>query len=194
MKINLRKAAAVQQIIADEIKRIGSESTTVTLSLFDDNVAARLDEQSNRVIASAQRVARLMETARYFRGVLARKNAEHGISEYLAEDAMLAQMESRVSEIARLTPRPNADTLEKEIAARRESRDEKSAAFFGRGTEYEITVNAMPIEIVNAAKSELEKLRRRRRKLQDEMITINIRNEIEVPEQFANVLVELGLD
>lgn len=194
MKINLRKAAAVQQIIADEIKRIGTENTTVTVSLFDDNFTAHLDEQSNRVVATAQRVARLMETARYFRGVLARKNAEHGISEYLAEDAMLAQMELRVSEIAQLTPRPSADTLQKEFEARRASRDDKTAAFFVRGSEYEITINAVSVEVIAAAKSELEKLRRRRRKLQDEMITINIRNEIEVPEQIATVLTELGLD
>ncbi len=193
MQINLRKAAVVQQIIQDEIKRLGQEDTKIRVSLFDENVQARLDEQAGKVIATAQRVGRLMEANRYFRATLARKNAEHGIADYLAEDAMLAAMEQRVTALTEVESRPDLEVLKKEIAARQAQKDEK-VSIYGATREYEVSVNVLPQNLIDSAKSELENVRRRRRKIKDEMVTINVKHEFEVPEQIASVLVELGLD
>lgn len=193
MQINLRKAAVVQQIIQDEIKRLGQEDTKIRVSLFEENIQARLDEQSSKVIATAQRVSRFMEANRYFRATVAKKNAEFGIADYLAEDAMLAAMEQRIASLIDADARPELDVLQREIAARRENKDEK-VSIYGGGREYEISVNVLPKSIIEGAKGELENVRRRRRKIKDEMVTINVRNEFEVPEQIAAVLVELGLD
>lgn len=193
MQINLRKAAVVQQIIQDEIKRLGQEDTKIRVSLFDENVQARLDEQAGKVIATAQRVGRLMEANRYFRATLARKNAEHGIADYLAEDAMLAAMEQRVTALTEVEARPDLEVLKKEIAARQAQKDEK-VSIYGATREYEVSVNVLPQNLIDSAKGELENVRRRRRKIKDEMVTINVKHEFEVPEQIASVLVELGLD
>lgn len=193
MQINLRKAAVVQQIIQDEIKRLGQEDTKIRISLFDENVQARLDEQAGKVIATAQRVGRLMEANRYFRATLARKNAEHGIADYLAEDAMLAAMEQRVTALTEVEARPDLEVLKKEIAARQAQKDEK-VSIYGATREYEVSVNVLPQNLIDSAKGELENVRRRRRKIKDEMVTINVKHEFEVPEQIASVLVELGLD
>jgi hypothetical protein len=62
------------------------------------------------------------------------------------------------------------------------------------GRDYSVDVNVVPAESVTEAKTELETIRRRRRKIKDEMVTINVRTEFEVPEQVALVLTELGLD
>ncbi len=193
MQINLRKAAVVQQIIQDEIKRLGQEDTKIRISLFDENVQTRLDEQAGKVIATAQRVGRLMEANRYFRATLARKNAEHGIADYLAEDAMLAAMEQRVTALTEVESRPDLEVLKKEIAARQAQKDEK-VSIYGATREYEVSVNVLPQNLIDSAKGELENVRRRRRKIKDEMVTINVKHEFEVPEQIASVLVELGLD
>ncbi len=193
MQINLRKAAVVQQIIQDEIKRLGQEDTKIRISLFDENVQTRLDEQAGKVIATAQRVGRLMEANRYFRATLARKNAEHGIADYLAEDAMLAAMEQRVTALTEVEARPDLEVLKKEIAARQAQKDEK-VSIYGATREYEVSVNVLPQNLIDSAKGELENVRRRRRKIKDEMVTINVKHEFEVPEQIASVLVELGLD
>lgn len=193
MQINLRKAAVVQQIIQDEIKRIGQEDTKIRVSLFDTNFQTRLDEQASKVIATAQRVSRLMEANRYFRAVLAKKNAEHGITEYLAEDAMLSAMEGRITALTEVEPRPSEEVLAKEMAARREQKEEK-VSIYGASREYEIAVNVLPQHIIDGAKAELENVRRRRRRIKDEMVTINVKHEFEVPEQIASVLSELGLD
>jgi hypothetical protein len=55
-------------------------------------------------------------------------------------------------------------------------------------------VNVLPKSIVDGTQGELETVRRRRRKIKDEMVTINVKHEFEVPEQIAMVLSELGLD
>jgi hypothetical protein len=62
------------------------------------------------------------------------------------------------------------------------------------GRDYTVDVAVVPAEAVAESKKELETIRRRRRKIKDEMVSINVRTEIEVPEQVALVLTELGLD
>lgn len=193
MKINLRKASAVQDAIQDEIRRINDESYTVPVSLFDQNPEAQLNQQLERVVDTFERTVRLMEAYRFLRATVARKNAEAGIVDYLAEDSMLSAMEPRVETVSRQDVRPNLDHLLQEMQARRDSSDEK-INIYGSRKEFTLTVSAMDQKTVDQAKAELVKIRRRRRKIRDEMVSINVRTEFEVPDQVANVLTELGLD
>ena len=191
MKINLRKASVVQQTIIDEIKRLGNEKTTVSVSLFADNVANLLNVQLEKVIANNQRVGRLLDANRYLRATVAKKNAEVGITDYLAEDACLASAESRVRQITELEVRPDLTALEKEIQARSANTGNERSIY---GRDYNIEVNVALPETVAEAKAELARIQRRRRKIKDEMVTINVRTEFEVAEQVALVLTDLGLD
>jgi len=191
MKINLRKASVVQQTIMDEIKRLGNEKTTISVSLFADNVANLLNAQLEKVIANNQRVGRLLDANRYLRATVAKKNAEVGITDYLAEDAFLASAESRVRQIAELEVRPDLSALEKEIQARSANTGNERSIY---GRDYNIEVHVALPETVAEAKAELARIQRRRRKIKDEMVTINVRTEFEVAEQVALVLTDLGLD
>jgi hypothetical protein len=191
MKINLRKASVIQQTILDEIKRIGTEKTTLSISLYADDVAAKLDEQLAKIVATNQKVGRLLEANRVIRASVAKKNAEMGIMDYLAEEAFLASAEHRVKAIAELEVRPNIAELAKEIEARKELKDAERSIY---GRTYEVSVNVATDTLVNDAKIELARIQKRRRKIKDEMVSINVRTEIEVPEQVALVLTELGLD
>ena len=191
MKINLRKASVVQQTIQDEIKRTGAEKTAINVSLYADDIEAKLNEQLAKVIVTNQKVGRLLEANRIIRGIVARKNAEIGITDYLAEEAFLASAEHRVREIAELEVRPNIDELTKEITARKEVKDSERSIY---GRAYDVTVNIATTALVNDAKIELSRIQKRRRKIKDEMVSLNVRTEFEVPEQLALVLTELGLD
>jgi len=191
MKINLRKASVVQQTIIDEIKRLGNEKTTVSVSLFADNVANLLNAQLEKVIANNQRVGRLLDANRYLRATVAKKNAEVGITDYLAEDAFLASAESRVRQITELEVRPDLSALEKEIQARSANTGNERSIY---GRDYNIEVHVALPETVAEAKAELARIQKRRRKIKDEMVTINVRTEFEVAEQVALVLTDLGLD
>lgn len=192
MKINLRKAAVVQQQIQEEIKRIGSEKTAITVSLYDTDVESKLNTQFNKYIVNNQRVSRLMDANRFLRATVARKNAEVGIMDYLAEDAMLSAFETRLRGMAELTPRISEEAQKREIESRI-STIASERNIYGRN-EHNIEVNVVTEQFVNDAKAELEQVRRRRRKIKDEMVSINVRTEIDVPEQVALVLTELGLD
>ena len=191
MKINLRKASVVQQTVIDEIKRLGNEKTTISVSLFADNVANLLNAQLEKVIANNQRVGRLLDANRYLRATVAKKNAEVGITDYLAEDAFLASAESRVRQIAELEVRPDLTALEKEIQARSANTGNERSIY---GRDYNIEVHVALPETVAEAKAELARIQKRRRKIKDEMVTINVRTEFEVAEQVALVLTDLGLD
>ena len=192
MKINLRKASVVQQTITDEIKRLGTESTSIKVSLFETNVTALLDEQLKKVQENHAHAGRLMSANRFLRAIVARKNAEVGIADYLAEEAMLASAETRLKSFSDAVVRPSLTALQAEIESRKASGANERASIYGR--EYSVDVNVVPAESIATAKTELEGIRRRRRKIKDEMVSINVRTEIEVPEQVALVLTELGLD
>jgi len=190
MKINLRKASVVQQTIVDEIKRLGTESYTLKVSLFETDIEARLNEQLAKVRENHAHAGRLMNANRFLRAVVARKNAEVGITDYLAEEAMLGAAETRLKSFSEATIRQTLDSLIAEIESRKTGGSERS--IYGR--EYTVDVNVVPADAVAEAKKELETIRRRRRKIKDEMVSINVRTEFEVPEQVALVLTELGLD
>lgn len=191
MKINLRKASVVQQTIQDEIKRLGTESYTLKVSLFETDIQARLDEQLAKVRENHAHAGRLMSANRFLRAVVARKNAEVGITDYLAEEAMLSSAEARLKSFSEATVRQALSSLVAEIESRRTPGSDRSSIY---GREYTVDVNVVPVEAVAEAKKELETIRRRRRKIKDEMVSINVRTEFEVPEQVALVLTELGLD
>jgi len=191
MKINLRKASVVQQTITDELKRLGTESTSLKVSLFETNIQALLDEQLVKVRANHAHAGRLMNANRFLRAIVAKKNAEVGITDYLAEEAMLSAVESRLKGYSEATVRQNLEALGAEIESRKTPGSDRSSIY---GREYTIDVNVVPAEAVAEAKKELETIRRRRRKIKDEMVSINVRTEFEVPEQVALVLTELGLD
>jgi uncharacterized protein YdcH (DUF465 family) len=192
MKINLRKASVVQQTILDEIKRLGTEDTTVKVSLYEQDIEARLNEQLAKVRENHAKAGRLLNANKFLRGLVARKNAEVGVTDYLAEEAMLASAEARLKAFSEANVRPNLESLKAEIESRKASGASERASIYGR--EYNVDVNVVPVESINEAKKELENIRKRRRKIKDEMVSINVRTEIEVPEQVALVLTELGLD
>lgn len=191
MKINLRKASVVQQTIQDEIKRLGTESTTLKVSLFETDIQGLLNGQMEKIRANHAHAGRLMNANRFLRAIVARKNAEVGITDYLAEEAMLASVESRLKGYSEAGVRQNLEALAAEIESRKTPGSERSSIY---GREYTIDVHVVPAEAVAEAKKELETIRRRRRKIKDEMVSINVRTEFEVPEQVALVLTELGLD
>lgn len=192
MKINLRKASVVQQTIQDEIKRLGTESVTLKVSLFETEVQARLDEKMEKVRENHAHAGRLMHANRFLRAIVARKNAEVGITDYLAEEAMLASAEARVKGFSEAEVRPNLDSLKAEVESRKANSNNERMSIYGR--DYSIDVNVVPAGAIAEAKKELESIRKRRRKIKDEMVSINVRTEFEVPEQVALVLTELGLD
>ncbi|CAB4241756.1 hypothetical protein UFOVP71_294 [uncultured Caudovirales phage] len=192
MKINLRKANVVQQTILDEIKRSGTEQTELSVSLFEADISAKLDTQLAKVVETNQRVGRLLKANMFIRATVAKKNAEVGIMDYLAEEAFLASAEARVKTLAELTARQELNNLSAEIDARKASKDSERN-IYGR-SEYTLSVNVVPQAVIDGAKAELDGIRKRRRKIKDEMVSINVRTEFEVPEQVALVLSELGLD
>lgn len=191
MKINLRKASVVQQTIVDEIKRLGTESTTLKVSLFETDIQGLLDGQMEKIRANHAHAGRLMNANRFLRAIVAKKNAEVGITDYLAEEAMLSSAEARLKSFSEANVRQALASLIAEIDSRKSSGNERASIY---GREYTIDVNVVPAEAIAEAKKELETIRRRRRKIKDEMVSINVRTEFEVPEQVALVLTELGLD
>lgn len=188
MRINLRKAAAVQQAIQDEVKRINVDHET-RVSFFDGGAKFTLAAHFERFAAEQSRRERLLVALYTLRQIVARKNAEAGITDRLAEEAHLAALESSLAAISRCEPQPDLELLGRELQARREGKEES----YG-GRNYHMMVSALPADYIKNTEAHLANIRRTRRRIRDEMVSVNVKTEVEVPSEVSTVLVELGLD
>lgn len=190
MRINLRKAAVVQQAIQDELKRDRDEATALRVSVFDNEVKFTLDAQVQKIEENLARTERLLKALYTLRQIVARKNAESGITDGLAEEAHLSARESQLNELAKADVRPNETTLVAELMERRTG---KTESLYG-GRDFTVPVPVMPQAMQDRLKKDLAQIRRLRRRIRDDMVSINVKTEVEVPEEVSRVLTELGLD
>lgn len=190
MKINLRKAAVIQQALQDELKRERNDSTDLRISVFDADIKTTLDAHQRRIQENLARTDRLLKALYTLRQIVARANAEAGITDRLAEEAHLAAREAALAALVRAEVRPNESTLMAELQERRSSKTDSIYS----GRDYSMSVPILTESLQNSFKGDMDAVRRLRRRLRDDMVTINVKTEIEVPEEVSQVLTELGLD
>lgn len=190
MRINLRKASVIQQALQDELKRDREESTTVRISVFDSAPARTLDQAAERIQAGLARSDRLLKALYTLRQIVARENAQAGITDSLAEEAHLAARESQIRRLLESDARLDDGQLATELLARRES---KADSIYG-GRDFTVSVSVLKQDFLDGLRKEADEIRRLRRRLRDDMVSTNVKTEIEVPEEVSQVLAELGLD
>jgi hypothetical protein len=198
--LNLRKAAAVLKQLQAELKNYPVQSTAERVSLYETsaNITAILDKRQNEIIASAQKANSILEAISIIRSLVARKNAEVNITGMLAEDAMLAAIQERVSQIADSAgERPAIHVINAQVSQQIDmNRNGKTSSMYGmgRGDDHTVSFNVFPAEMLAAIKAEGKVLARKRRKLQEQMIEVNLRTKFEIPPQVSALLAEFGID
>ncbi len=185
MKINLRKASIVQDLLQDEIGRFDQVPYTVHPNLFETNICEQVQQQLVAFEEAQAKVEVYQEARRVLRTLVAKYNAKAGINELLAEDAMLASRERRQRNIVTNSkPRLSDEAINRQLESLLQS-DEYSRS---------IKLDVLPVETITAIEDRIEAIKRRRRKIKDQLLVINITTEIEVPKKVATLIKELGLD
>ena len=189
MKINLRKANVVQEFLLKEFRRLKKQvSATLTISIYDDDPNPKINKQAADYHALNAQLRKLLEARQIIRALVGHKNAEAGLYELLAEDYTLGLLEAHLDKWKDESPRLSDEGNLRQLKGAAEP-----AKIVRYGTEDQ-TFNVLPAEDIDAIKQEYELVLKKRRKLQDKMIEVNLMHHITLPPQVASLLIELDLD
>ena len=190
MKITLRKASALQTSIQEAIKNIDVTVKT-ELNEFED-VQTKLDAVNATLIKNDQRRASLTACLYDIRSLVGGANALSGINDRLAKAAYI---DKRIGQLTALTA---ADAVQESLAVITGKVEKlKAPDASGRRSIYgyndTVSTGVLAPEQVAQFKAQALDLKKSKQKLNDEILELNVRTEIELPSEVEMVLNQEGL-
>jgi len=187
MKISLRKASVVQQNIQQLLKSV-EVATTVKFNEFEET-ADVLAKATEALYAADNRRAQLLAALYAVRKLVARANVETEISDRLASCAFI---DKRLSQLAPLTEKTALQEPAAVVAGKldkiRNDKGESRRSIYG----YDDTVSSgiLLATQIEGFQSEVLELKKSKQKLNDEILELNVRTEIEIPEDIEEILLK----
>ena len=186
MKVSLRKANAIQSSIQETLKSLDLE-TTVSLNEFE-NAADTLVKAKEKFNQTYIRRVDLIQVQHRIRAAVGRANVECGISDKLATAAMVDRM---IVELTQIT-NANDETEYKQVEARLEKiRNNPETGMYGIARVVVTSVVGEAQKL--SANASLKTMKKEKQQLNDEILELNIKTEIELNEDIVNILMSEGL-
>ena len=176
MKITLRKANALQIAIGEAVKNIDI-NTDVRINEFQvgeleiARVAAEFRE-------NLVRRDRLVEAMYEIRKSVSVANSAAGVDVKLADVAMLEKQVQFYNGLAGKKVRESAAVVEGQLNKLRESKDDSRRSIYGYASTVDTSV--LSPEDIKSFRTAVATAKKAKQKLQDELLEINVRTEIEV--------------
>ena len=182
MKLTLRKANALQNTIQDHVKTI-EVKTAVSLNEFQHPLA-ELDTARSALVAHDVQRAKLTRALYRIRAQVGRANTEAGVSDLLAEAAYI---DKRLGHLKGLTESKVVEpviVLEGKLEKLRTQ--EKSSRIYG----YNDTVDSgvLTAEQIEGYKADMRDLKKEKQRINDRVLELNVRTEIELDADTVSLL------
>jgi hypothetical protein len=174
MKITLRKANALQNTIQDHIKTI-DVSTSVSLNEFQ-TPAVELSVARNTLIANDIQRTKLTKALYGIRAQVGRANVESGVSDLLAEAAYI---DKRLGHLKGLT---ESKVVEAEVVLNGKLEKLRNTDAKNRMYGYNDNVDSgvLTADQIEGFKSEMRDLKKSKQTINDKVLELNVRTEIEL--------------
>lgn len=182
MKVSLRKANALQQLVQSELN--DSISAVATIGRFD-NPEAVVNEAALKLIAAVDKKILLTDVLYSIRKKVSAAGATSGVSDLLADLAANEKRSQFIRELAKVTQ--FAQDKETVLAALEQLKTEKDA--YGRYNN-SFNVGLLTKETVDKYKSTVNTLRREKQTISDKLLHLNVATEIELDESEVAVLTK----
>lgn len=182
MKITLRKANALQNTIQDHIKTVDVK-TSVSLNEFQIP-AVELSVARNQLVANDVKRAKLTKALYRIRASVGRANTEAGVADLLAE---AAYVDKRLGHLKGLT---ESKVVEAEVVLEGKLEklrtQEKSSRIYG----YNDTVDTgvLTAEQIEGYKADMRDLKKEKQSINDKVLELNVRTEIELDAETVALL------
>ncbi len=178
MEISLRKAAALQLALSEALKQLRL-GTTLTLSIYEEAPEARIAAEADAWRATLTRREALLDALYAIRTRVGAANQTAGVDDRLAELARLEKDAQLYGTLAQAEPREAPEIL-KARTDRLRTREAAPVGRFGGVQEMPETVQVglFGADRIEAFRSELRRISRRRQTLKDELMELNAATRI----------------
>jgi len=186
MKLSLRKANALQQVIQEGINEafVGE----VTISKFD-NGNALISEATDKLTTTIDKKFNLIEVLFAIRKKVALKNSEVGVDALLTD---LAENERKTAFIKQLASTkvfaPQKDVLEKALADLQKEESPATTNIYGRPQSRSLSVSLLDKKTVEGYTKSVNLLRKEKTAISDKLLHLNVSSEIELDAKEIEVL------
>ena len=189
MKITLRKANALQLAIGEAIKNIDIV-TDAKINEFQvgETEIARVATEFR---ANLARRTQLMDAMYAIRKAVGTANAGAGVDVKLADVAMLEKQVQFYNGLAGKKVRESAAVVEGQLNKLRESKDDSRRSIYGYASTVDTSV--LTAEDLRDFRVQAAEAKKAKQKLQDELLEINVRTEIEIAQDAVEFLTVEGL-
>jgi len=191
MKVTLRKASALQSSIQDAIKAV-EVTVKVDLNEFEDTAEVLAKANANTINSDIRR-ASLTACLYDIRSLVGSANAMNGINDRLAKAAYI---DKRLGQLATLV---QADALQDSMIVingkveklKAEKGENSRRSIYGYSDT--VSTGVLTQEQISGFKAQVLDLKKSKQTLNDEILELNVRTEVELPTEVELVLNQEGL-
>jgi hypothetical protein len=189
MKINLRKANALQLAIQDTIKNIKFD-TEVKINEFqvaEDEIA----KARENFAAKQERHRGLLNSLYDIRKAVSQANSTQGVDVKLADVALMDKKIQYLADLAGKTVRDSVEVVAGKMAKLCNRKEDSRSLYYGHDATVDTSIFTQ--EDIAGFRIAVSMGKKAKQKLQDELLEINVRTEIELSADAVSVLTTEGL-
>ena len=189
MKINLRKANALQLSIQEAIKSIKFD-TEVKVNEFqvaEDEIA----RMRNDFAAKQERHRGLLNSLYDIRKAVSQSNAVQGVDVKLADVALMDKKIQYLAELAGKSVRDSVEVVAGKMEKLRNRKEDTRSLYYGHDATVDTSIFTQ--EDIAGFRTAVSMGKKAKQKLQDELLEINVRTEIDLSADVVTVLTTEGL-
>ena len=189
VKINLRKAAALQTAITDAINNIDI-TTDVNITEFED-VASVLQKANDTLFSNDSRRQQLLLAYYNIRGLVSTANAGSGVNTLLAKAAFTDKRIAQIEMITNVRPMLDINVISGKLEKIRNRSDDRHEFYGGRDDT--VYTGIVTQEQMAQAKAEIQNLKKQKQAINDELLELNVKTEIPLSEEVVECLQQEGI-
>jgi hypothetical protein len=187
MKLTLRKANALQNAIQEQVKEI-TVTMTVSLNEFQSSTV-ELTNARDKLVKSDARRNTLTKVLYKVRAQVGRANVESGVADLLTDAAYIDKRLGHLKSLTESKVVEDLAVIEGKLEKLRTQ--EKASRMYG----YNDTVDTgvLTAEQIEGYKAEMRDLKKQKQSINDKVLELNIRTEIELSAETVSVLTTESL-
>jgi len=189
MKISLRKANALQTSINEALRAI-TVKTSIEIGEFED-VQTSINNGLKKAIEADSRQINLTRVLYTIRKLVGNANATSGINDKLAEIAYLTKRIEQRTALASATPVEDIAILNGKLDKIRNRKEDSQRSLYGLIDT--VATGVFTTGAIKMYEDANKQFKKDKQKLNDELLELNIRTQVELDADTVTVLQEEGL-
>ena len=184
MKINLRKSSALQNSIQETIRGI-TVNLEVKINEFQTPETV-LDQKANEVMIADSRRNDLLVALYSIRAQVNIANAQSGVSDRLARAAYTDKRIEQLGVFASADHRDDIEVIKGKLEKIKTRPADSRASLYGHHDD--VTTGVLPREALDQIKVVLRDMKKQKQRINDEILELNVRTEIELSAEVIEIL------